>query len=398
MGVATGRRSHAHLAVDPAALVQEAGGGRLTRRHLEVALGLLWFLDGVLQLQPYMFSRAFFSNVLGMADMGSIPRPIALATHDLAVLMSGHPVAFDTVFATAQVAIGAGLLWRRTAPTARIASIAWALGVWSVGEGFGGLFMPGMSLLAGAPGAVILYAVAALALWPRRAGGDTVADAGLLGPRATRVAWAVLWIGAALLELEVANNAPNALSAQLSELAHGEPAIIAAMDHTAAALAVGHGTELALAMAMAQVLIGWWVLRPATRRLALGAGIVVAGIYWVIGQNFGAILTGQGTDPNTAPLLVLLALILWPRANTRSPSLTAPTCAAAPGQASAPGQTDGPIPSSNGRSGSDSEVAVAEHRNQQTHLAGRSAGHRDRDETQEDAGGVEDPTQTDRRG
>jgi len=385
MCVATGHRCSSRVTVDPPALAPEVGGGRLTRRHLEVALGLLWLLDGVLQLQRYMFSRAFFSNVLGMAEMGSIPRPIALAIHDLAVLVSGHPAAFDAIFATTQVAIGAGLLWRRTARAARTASIAWALGVWSVGEGFGGLFMPGMSLLAGAPGAVLLYAVAALALWPRRADGDTVADAGLLGPRATRVAWAVLWIGTALLELEIANYAPDALSAQLAELAHGEPPIIAAMDRTAAHLTFGRGTELAMAMAMAQVLIGWWVLRPSTRRLALGAGIVVAGIYWVIGQNFGAILTGQGTDLNTAPLVVLLAFVLWPRARARSSSRAALI------QAGASSRALGPAPTSDGRIRSDSEVAVAEHREQQAHLAGRTAGHSDRDEAEKDARRVEEP-------
>lgn len=204
------------------------------------------------------------------------------------------------------------------------------------------------------------------------------------------MAWAVLWVGTALLELEVANYAPAAISAQLTELAHGEPAIIAAMDRNLAHLALGHGTELALAMMMAQVLIGWWVLRPATRRLALGSGIVVAVIYWVIGQNFGGLLTGKGTDPNTAPLLVLLALTLWPRANTGAPSLAAPICASVSGQA------DGPDSSSDGRTECDSEVAVAQHRDEQAHLAGPAAGDGERDEAETDTGGIEEPTQANR--
>ena len=33
---------------------------------------------------------------------------------------------------------------------------------------------------------------------------------------------------------------------------------------------------------------------------------------WVIGENFGGILTGQATDPNTGPLLVLVTLAYWP--------------------------------------------------------------------------------------
>ena len=160
MSVTAGRGSLSRLAGRPTPLPKGVRGGWLTRRHLEIALGILWLLDGVLQFQPYMFSRAFV-DVLGMAQMGNVPHPIALFNHDISVLMSGHVVAFNAVFATTQVAIGISLLWSRSAPVARIASIVWALGVWSVGEGFGGIFMPGMSPLEGAPGAVILYAVGA---------------------------------------------------------------------------------------------------------------------------------------------------------------------------------------------------------------------------------------------
>ena len=37
---------------------------------------------------------------------------------------------------------------------------------------------------------------------------------------------------------------------------------------------------------------------------------------WVIGENFGGILTGQATDPNTGPLLVLVTLAYWPLAGS----------------------------------------------------------------------------------
>jgi hypothetical protein len=32
----------------------------------------------------------------------------------------------------------------------------------------------------------------------------------------------------------------------------------------------------------------------------------------VLAENLGGILTGQGTDPNTGPLLILLAFAYWP--------------------------------------------------------------------------------------
>ena len=41
------------------------------RRRLQIALGLLWLLDAALQFQPYMFSRAFATDVLAASAAGS---------------------------------------------------------------------------------------------------------------------------------------------------------------------------------------------------------------------------------------------------------------------------------------------------------------------------------------
>ena len=53
------------------------------RRQVEVALGVLWLVDGALQFQPYMFTRAFMAGILGMANMG-LPGPLARADFDIA--------------------------------------------------------------------------------------------------------------------------------------------------------------------------------------------------------------------------------------------------------------------------------------------------------------------------
>ena len=47
---------------------------RVTRRGVEIALGALWLVDGALQFQPTMFTRGFFVDTLGMANMG-LPGP-----------------------------------------------------------------------------------------------------------------------------------------------------------------------------------------------------------------------------------------------------------------------------------------------------------------------------------
>jgi hypothetical protein len=61
-------------------------------------------------------------------------------------------------------------------------SFAWALIVWWFGEAFGMLFMTMASPLTGAPGAVLLYGIIDLLVWPNGRPG------GLLGVRGARIA------------------------------------------------------------------------------------------------------------------------------------------------------------------------------------------------------------------
>jgi hypothetical protein len=292
------------------------------RRRLEMALGVLWLADGALQFQPYMFSRAFFASLLGMANMG-LPGPLSATVYHVTSLLTAHPVAWNAVFASLQVALGAGLLWRRTAPLARSVSIAWALGVWVIGEGLGGLLMPGVSALNGAPGAALLYAVAAVVVWPRRSGSASApADAGLLGARGASWCWAALWTGLALLELGGANHAAGVPAAEVGDIGAGEPRWLAALNQHAGQLLAGHGAAFALVAGLIQLGVGLCVLRPRWRRAALAAGMAIAISYGVFGQDLGGLLTGQATDPGTAPLLVLIALALWPQRRPESPSCT----------------------------------------------------------------------------
>ena len=74
------------------------------------------------------------------------------------------------------------------------------------------------------------------------------------------------------------------------------------------------------------------VFIPAACRPALAVAIVLALAIWLVGEDLGDVFTGRGTDPNTGPLLVLLALAYWPRrplevplpAGGRPPALALP--------------------------------------------------------------------------
>jgi hypothetical protein len=142
----------------------EAG---ITRRHLQIALGLLWLIDGLLQAQPFMFTRGFATQVIAPAAQGQ-PGFVAAPVDWASTVIAAHPVAWNAAFAGVQLLVGVGLLVPRTARLALAASIAWALGVWYFGEGLSGLASGNASLITGAPGSALLLAVLAGAAWPSR--------------------------------------------------------------------------------------------------------------------------------------------------------------------------------------------------------------------------------------
>ena len=290
---------------------------RPTRRGLEIALGGLWLLDGALQFQPFMFTKGFFTDILGMASMG-LPGPVTTVNLGIGGLLIAHPVLFNAIFATLQVALGVGLLVPRTAHLARGASIPWALGVWVVGEGLGGLGMSGTSLLTGAPGAALLYAIVALAIWPssrpvRLGPGDAIAD-GCAVHRGRWVLWAwlVVWAGIALLELEPLNHDAGVPAAQLVNIGQGEPGWVATVNSAVGGVFAGAGLIVAVLIGLCAVFAGAGVFDRRTRKAALLTGIGLAVFSGIFGQDLGGLLTGQATDPGTGPLLVLFALSLWP--------------------------------------------------------------------------------------
>ncbi len=317
---------------DPRASSRWQADAEIWRRRLVVALGGLWILDGLLQLQPSMYSRGtngFLATVLQYNTMGK-PNPVTDFIHFAVTFTYGtaeHQMVFNSLAALVQLAIGVGLLLRRSERPALVASCCWAVIPWVVGEALGQMVFPQSSMaFTGAPGAAFIYILLGLALWPlRRSSSPEVGapagsqphsaaeEGGLLGRSGAHLVWAAIWVGTAMLELERANWAPDAISAQLRDLAIREPAALGSLDHALARATFGHGTEIALAMALVQAWIGISALRPATRTVALGAGITVSLAYWILGQNFGGLLTGTSSDPNLGPLMVLFALALWPR-------------------------------------------------------------------------------------
>jgi hypothetical protein len=282
------------------------------RRALQLGLAAIWLLDGVLQYQSFMYTKGFGQMLAGTAqgNPSVIARPI---TWD-ATLVEHHLVLVNTIFATIQLLLGLGIAFRPTARIALAASIAWAIGVWWFGEGLGGILDGGASPLNGAPGAVIIYALLAVLLWPadRDVSARFVA-ARAVGAHVARALWLVLWLSLAYFALTPANRAPQAVSGMIAGLDSGEPGWLSAIERGGASLVANQGlaASVVLAVALAVIAVGVYLPRPFARA-TLVLAIVVALVIWVVAEAFGGILAGGGTDPNSGPLLVLLALAYWP--------------------------------------------------------------------------------------
>jgi hypothetical protein len=282
------------------------------RRALQLGLAAVWLLDGVLQYQPFMYTKAFAQLLAGTAagNPSVIARPI---TWD-ANLVQHHLVLVNTIFATIQLLLGLGIAFRPTVRIALAASIAWSVGVWWFGEGLGGVLIGGASPLNGAPGAVIIYALLAVLLWPAdRTRPAPFVAARAVGGHLAKVLWLVFWLSEAYFALLPANRAPQAVNAMIANMEGGEPGWLAAIQRGGASLVANQGlaASVVLAVALALIAIGVYLPEPFAKA-TLVLAIVVALVIWVVAQALGGILASGATDPNSGPLLVLLALAYWP--------------------------------------------------------------------------------------
>jgi hypothetical protein len=306
-------------------------------------LGIIWLLDGALQLQHQMFTSAFATQVIDPAAVSQpawVYGPMHFAVH----LFLMHPAVFNSLIAFTQLGLGALILWKRTAKWGLLASAAWGLFVWVIGEGYGGLFSGQASLLMGAPGAAIIYSLLALAVLPRNKKG-TEKD-----PRANTasspvafwlvIVWALLWLGGMFWQITTTGmNSASGTKAMILANADGAPHWLATTDTYAAdkinslgtytqtmssgqsmsmmqmaqmPTKKGSGDWFTPVMAVIMLFVALGVfLKGIVRKIALTIGIILSLSFWVVGQSLGAYYTGLATDPSTAPLIILLAIAVW---------------------------------------------------------------------------------------
>jgi len=309
----------------------------VTTRGIQITLGLIWLLVGLLQFQSFMYTHGVITEVFGPAAekqwsiVGGPMKTIdSFYGRDLTL--------WNTLAAEIQCAIGLGLvLSRKTVKPALLVSFAWSLIVWWFGEGFGGLTSTTLpSPLMGAPGAVILYAIIGLLVYPTsRQEGRSPADMGPLGDRGGLYAWSGLWALSAGLWLVNVNRAKGATHEMIKAMAEASPHWLAKFQTSVGNHTQGHGTTIAVLLAIISVAVALGVWTPL-RWPALAVGIVVSLAYWVFGQDLGGpFWVNEATDVNAGPLFVLLAVALFPVAQRAPSAERAPVVAEA--QVGAPG-------------------------------------------------------------
>lgn len=286
------------------------------RRALQLALGAIWLLDGVLQLQPFMFTAGAhgFSGMLNGMATGN-PSTVARTITWNASIINHHAVVTNTAFAFIQILIGFGIAWRPTLKFALGASIIWGLGVWWFGEGLGGVLHGVGTPIGGGPGAVLFYALLAVLLWPRDRASSTTpfVAARAVGATAARAIWVVVWTGLALLALIGSGRSAQGIHDLIDTLNVGQPRWLAAIDRHAGSLVAHRGLAVAVVFAVICLVVAYGAFLPArAARATLVLAVVTAVVVWVVGENFGLILAGGATDPNSGPVLILLALAYWP--------------------------------------------------------------------------------------
>ena len=244
-------------------------------------LGLLWVLDGALQLQSFMFTRGFAHQIIAPAAAGQ-PWFVSGPVRWNASLIAHQPVLFDAAFAGIQLAIGVGLLIPRTCRIAIIGSVLWAGGVWHSGEGMGELAGGHATARRSTRGRPPLHRLGC----SRLAGNEPFARCPIGRERWSGTPLAGLRLGFVVGRCGCARPAPRQpagfrIPAQLYSNASSVPGWLATIDRWLGSgihALGGSATPLVVGIELA-IGLGSLGRRPI-RTVAIGSGIVLAAVYW----------------------------------------------------------------------------------------------------------------------
>jgi cytochrome oxidase Cu insertion factor (SCO1/SenC/PrrC family) len=297
------------------------------RQLLRIGFGALWVFDGLLQAQPQMAGG--MPALLQATDAGSPGWVVDLVNWG-ANIWSYHPIAAAASTVWIQIGIGLWMIFAVRGWSLRLAalsSVAWGLIVWSFGESFGAILAPGLTVLFGAPGGVILYVVAgALLLLPQRSWERPATGQLILGGSG------VFFLGMALLQAWPGrgfwqgrlDGQPSSLTAMIQSMTGTpQPHVLEVLVSGFGNFTESHGFAVNLVAVLALAAAGATFCVSAARsdvrlaRIAVIGAAVFCLADWVLVEDLG-FLGGQGTDPNSMIPLILLFTAGYLGLNRRS--------------------------------------------------------------------------------
>jgi hypothetical protein len=303
----------------------------LSRKALQRILGVLWLIDGLLQLQPQMFTMNMVNGIMKPMLHGQ-PGLFEPSLQFIVNQTTLHLTAVNLLIAVVQILLGLGflLLSDRWVKELVFASIVWAFIVWYGGEGMSMLLTGQASILTGAPGAVLLYPLLGLAVYPRKQSAAAskgvtrkAGDDGLLSRKYLRWVLAGFWCFAALLQLQPnwwqQGQISQAIGAMVGQGGLNSVLVDPVLQQISNITAnIETPLNIALIVVFLTIGIGLAVVKEEHLRPYLIASIVFSVVFWYLSEAFGMILTGMATDFNSGLLVVIMALACWPKVQALS--------------------------------------------------------------------------------
>ena len=305
----------------------------ISNERLRQILGGLWLLDGLLQLQPGMFTMNLVKGIMA-PNLQWQPVLVSASLSWIVQIVTQHLVMINWTIAMIQIALGICIVVGFRLKAVLVMSVIWALIVWYAGEGMGLLLTGQATSLTGAPGAVLLYALLALALYPHQKPYIALTSAErenparrllidktyLLSRNHLRWALAGFWLLAALLQFQPYWWQPEHISQAIQGVEVPgtlSGVLVSPSLHWFADVASGRETliNLFLILLSPGLAIGLIVVQKGRwLRSLLLLSILFSLLIWWATEAFGMVFTGMATDVNSGPLLILVALACWPDA------------------------------------------------------------------------------------
>ena len=289
------------------------------QRTFRLVLATVWLLDAALQIQPMMFTRGSH-GFSGMLERGRRRKPgIPIPLGDLERferLPPADPEQYDLRLdpvpdrlrnrlpADVQARIGpfhrlggrclvVRRVRRRDLPRRR--------------HSFGG-----------GPGGVLSYAVLAVLLWPSSGSDEPFVAARTVGVNAAKAIWVLVVGPDGRPVVGRFGRSPRALHDLVAVVDVGQPGWVAHLDRSSESLFLHHGSTVAVLLAVVCVVVAAGVFAtPPVAQATVVLAIVVFALISLAVQDVGGILAGGATDPNSGPLVILLALTYWPSTRIR---------------------------------------------------------------------------------